>query len=85
MRSYSIVEADDAEYTTIFVRKSPRSRVISRTYVKYDEILSYLGGLFGIITFAFAIPLYYYNLCCYELSLATNMFTYKKRDDSESE
>jgi hypothetical protein len=80
MRYYSI-NGSDTEYSTIFVRKSPRSRTINRSYQKYDDFLSYIGGLFGLITIFLGVPLYYYNLCCYELTLATNMFTYKKMDE----
>lgn len=53
------------EYSSIYIRKSPKSRIIDRAYVKYDDFLSYIGGLFGIIAFLIGLPLYYYNLCCY--------------------
>lgn len=73
-----MIDAPNTEYASIFVRKSPKSRSITRSYEKYDMFLSYIGGLFGLISIALGVPLYYYNLCCYELTLATNMFTYKK-------
>lgn len=53
--------------------------------MKYDELLSYIGGLFGLIALVVGVPLHYYNVCCYELSLATNMFTYKRMDEEDGE
>lgn len=82
---YHTLNSTDFEYSTIYLRKSPRERTIKRTYQKYDDLLSYIGGLFGLITILLGLPLYYYNLCCYELSLATNMFTYKKMGDDDED
>jgi hypothetical protein len=66
------------EYLRFYVRKSPSSQFYSRKYMKMDELLSYIGGLFGLIAMVIQIPLTYYNICCFELSLATELFTYKK-------
>ncbi len=48
-----------------FLRKSPKSRLINRFYYKIDELLSYTGGLFGLIFILINFPLYYYNLLCF--------------------
>jgi hypothetical protein len=62
----------------LYLRKSINFTTITRSFTKFDELLSYIGGLFGMILVCVAIPLKYYNVCCYELSLATGLFTIKK-------
>jgi hypothetical protein len=39
--------------------------------MKYDAVLSYIGGLFGIMGLIIGLVMTNYNLCCYELNLAT--------------
>lgn len=74
------------EYVRLYLRKARNKKVITRRFTKLDDLFSYIGGLFGIIFFMFAVPLKYYNVCCYELSLASGLFTMKKEipDSSES-
>lgn len=62
------------------MRKSPQKRIFERHYYKLDELLSYIGGLFGLIASVIQLPLTYYNICCFELHLATELFTYHKPD-----
>lgn len=72
----------------LYLRKARTFRTIERSFTKFDELLSYIGGLFGMILVVVAVPLRYYNVCCYELSLATGLFTMKKpidKDDKDQE
>ncbi len=47
---YTIDRNDtEAVYSTIIIFKSPISKTIERSFQKIDEILSYIGGLFGTI------------------------------------
>lgn len=56
---YTIDPTDPAPlYATFFFFKSPISRNIQRSFQKIDEILSYIGGLFGTI----AICLFFVNV-----------------------
>lgn len=55
------VSADNPNYCTFFIFKSPNSRQIERSYVKLDEILSYIGGLFGTLTMCLFIVRIYNN------------------------
>lgn len=48
-------------------------------------MLSNVGGLFTIVMILFQLPLYYYNSYCYELSLASDLFTYEKKEDQQRE
>jgi hypothetical protein len=66
------------EYFRYYIRKSPTEQLVTQSYYKIDELLSYIGGLFGLIILFIQIPMQYYNSVCFELSLATDLFTYKK-------
>lgn len=66
------------ELVKLYLRKARTLRTIERSFTKFDELFSYIGGLFGMILVIVAIPLKYYNVCCYELSLATGLFTIKR-------
>lgn len=59
------------EYVRFYIRKSPTSLFITQKFFKFDELLSYIGGLFGLILLFVQVPLTYYNTCCFELALAT--------------
>jgi hypothetical protein len=50
---YTIASAES--YCTFFFFKSPTSLAITRSFQKIDEVLSYLGGLFGTIAIALFI------------------------------
>lgn len=67
------------EYLRFYVRKSPVSLVYTRIFFRFDDLLSYIGGLFGLIALVIQLPMTYYNTCCFELSLATDLFVYKKK------
>ena len=36
-------------YGTFFFFKSPKSQVLTRSFEKIDDVLAYIGGLFGTI------------------------------------
>jgi hypothetical protein len=69
------------EYMRFYLRKSPVTEEYTRSFFKFDELLSYIGGLFGLIAMVIQLPLTYYNTCCFVLSLATDLFVYKKDKD----
>lgn len=68
----------------LFLRKADTVRTINRSFTKFDELLSYIGGLFGMILVVMAVPLRFYNICCYELSLATGLFTINRLDERKN-
>lgn len=70
VRSTDIIENSyfkplEGEFLKIYLRKSPETKTIQRSYLKLDELLSNLGGLFSIAFMLFQLPLYYYNSYCY--------------------
>ena len=52
------------------------SKVIERLVGKLDEILSYVGGLFGIIISFFGFFMFSFNEHRYELMIGENAFNY---------
>jgi len=72
------------EFMRFYIRKSPAEQIYTRSFFKLDDLLSYIGGLFGLIAMIVQMPLSYYNTCCFELSLATDLFIYKKNKQLES-
>ncbi len=79
---YEISANDTAPlYSTITFFKSPISRTINRSFQKIDEILSYVGGLFGTI----AICLFLantYNSYSFEILMGDYLF--KPEDENMS-
>lgn len=67
------------EYLRFYIRKSPVSLVYTRSFYGIGDLLSYIGGLFGLIAMVIQMPLTYYNTICFELSLATDLFIYKRK------
>ena len=59
--------------------KSPTSQVIDRSFQKIDEILAYIGGLFGTITMALFM-LNKYNEYSFEIAMAS--YLYEKNDSN---
>ena len=54
-------------YSSFYFRKSDQKIKITRVYRKIDDMLSYLGGLFGIVAAVFGVVISNYNKCCYAL------------------
>ena len=75
---YTLSPTDpEALYATFFVYKSPISQKIERSFRKLDDVLSYIGGLFGTI----AICLFFVNLYnSYSFEIAMGGYLYKPDD-----
>lgn len=48
-----------------YFRKSDEKVSINRDFRKIDDLLSYLGGLFGLIITVCGLLLSHYNQCCF--------------------
>ena len=69
------VSADNDNYCTIFIYKSSDSINIAREYNKLDNILSYVGGLFGTLTiFLFFIRIF--NNHTFEINVGSILYKY---------
>jgi hypothetical protein len=66
-------------YATFFIFKSPISKSVSRSFQKIDEILSYIGGLFGTIAICFFF-VNIYNSYSFEITMGGYLF---KPDDEQ--
>lgn len=64
-------------YVEIFVFASPVRHVINRTYGKFDSILAYVGGLYGIVISFFAFFVLSYNQYKYELRVSEGAFSFE--------
>jgi hypothetical protein len=68
-------------FATFFIFKSPKSQTITRSFQKIDEVLAYIGGLFGTISIAlFLVSIY--NEYSFELAIAGYLY---KNNDEEKE
>ncbi len=65
----------------MIIFKSPISRSISRSFQKIDEILSYIGGLFGTIAICLFL-VNVYNSYSFEITMGGYLF---KPDDHDME
>lgn len=68
-----------ALYSTMTIFKSPNSQTIDRSFQKIDEILSYIGGLFGTIAICFFL-VNVYNSYSFEITMGE--FLFKPGDDN---
>ena len=50
---------------------------VTRSYGKLDNMLSYIGGLFGLLFAVFFFFLEAYNEYCYELMVGESLFKHK--------
>lgn len=76
-------QPSNGEYLRLYMRKSTRNSHYDRHYYKLDEMLAYVGGLFGLIIAAFKLPMVYYNNCCFELDVADTVFDNKYDNDKK--
>jgi hypothetical protein len=53
------------------------NRVINRQFGKFDDVLSYVGGLYGIVISFLAIFILSYNQYRYELRVGEGAFAFK--------
>jgi hypothetical protein len=68
---------DSMTYATFFIFKSPLSVKIVRGYQKLDDILSYIGGLFGTLV-ACLFVLKVYNGYSFELMIGSILYEQPK-------
>lgn len=74
------IAADNDNYCTFFFYKSPNSFEVTRSYQKLDEILSYIGGLFGTIAICLFI-VRIYNEHSFEINLGAALY---KHDEEKA-
>ena len=67
------------EYMKLYLRKSPISISISRSFRKVDDTFSYIGGLFGTILVFFSF-VGIYNELSYEIEISRNAYFFDKND-----
>ena len=64
-------------YVELYLIASPISKVVNRKYGKVDEVLSYVGGLYGIVIGFIGIFLLSFNEYKYELRVSEGAFSFK--------
>ena len=62
-------------FIKVYVVVSRTNRSITREFGKFDDLLSYFGGLFGIIVSFLGFFLLSFNEYRYELAVSENAFT----------
>jgi hypothetical protein len=72
-------------YCKFYLRKSNVKLQIERKFRKIDDMLSYIGGLFGIIAVAVGFIMNYYGQCSFELEMCQNIFDYHNKKQNKSE
>lgn len=65
---------ENGQYADFYFRKSDQKIKVSRSFRKIDDLLSYIGGLFGILAAVFGIAIKHYNKCSYELEMSNKIF-----------
>ena len=70
----------DSPFTNFFISTSSHNKSIERKYGKIDDVLSYFGGLFGIVMAFFAFFMMSFNEYRYELAIAEKSFVTKLED-----
>jgi hypothetical protein len=72
------VSISSTKYVSVNIYKSTKSLTITRTLGKIDSVLSYVGGLFGLLFMGIAFFLASYSDISYELYVADSMLTLDK-------
>ena len=62
-------------YAEFYVYAIPATKVINRTYGKIDNLLAYVGGLYGIVISFIAFFLLSFNQYKYELRVSEGAFS----------
>ncbi len=65
----------------ITIRRSSAGIKVTRHFFKFDELLSYVGGLFGLIALIIDLPLKAYNRHCMEIGLGDEIFNYRNKPE----
>lgn len=66
------------EYVEFYIFASPINRVINRDYGKFDGVLSYVGGLYGIVISFLAFFIASFNQYKYELRVSEGALSYRE-------
>lgn len=69
---------NQTEYISLFLRKSSLSLSVMRSFRKYDDTLSYIGGLFSTFMVALFI-MHTYNQYGFQVDIAGKIYKYKKK------
>lgn len=64
---------DNEVYCQLDIFKSQISRKYERNFEKFDELLAFIGGLFGTLSM-FLLIVNSYNNFAYEISLGSSLF-----------
>lgn len=63
-------------YVAVYMMLSTTGIRITRSFYKFDELLAYVGGLFGLIALIVDLPLRAYNQMCHEVGLSHYLYDY---------
>jgi hypothetical protein len=80
--SYTIVDPTAQNYVIVYVLLSTTGVRITRSFYKFDELLAYLGGLFGLIALIVDLPLRAYNQVCQDVGLSHYLYDYSDGSSS---
>lgn len=75
--------AQNGSYVQFHFRKSDQKISIKREFRKIDDLLSYIGGLFGIIAFIFGYLMTNYSQCCFELEMCNKVFKDEEKEEEK--
>ena len=59
--------------------------MVTRSFRKIDDLLSYIGGLFGLITLLFGYLFRYYNQCCFEMEISDEIFKENEEEEEDDD
>ena len=68
------IDISSTVYVSLNIEKSTQELTVTRNYGKIDEVLAYIGGLFGLILPVFVFFMSSYSSYCYELYVAESAF-----------
>lgn len=83
-RSNSVSLSSDI-YMSVDIYKSTKELTVTRSVVKVDEMLSYVGGLFGLLFVAISFFLSSFNEYRYEIYASEAAFKYDNNGKSVKE
>ncbi|CAD8111553.1 unnamed protein product [Paramecium sonneborni] len=68
----------DQNYAIVYLRRSQFSEFIQRRFMKFDELLSFLGGFLQIMITGFGIFIMYYNKLSLQIELSNKLYNFSK-------
>lgn len=72
------------EYAKLYIRKSPLSIEITRSFRRIDDTFAYIGGLFSTLLLIFRF-MNLYNELSYQMEVLKNSFYFDKNDPFDSD